>query len=308
MLTKISISNFRAIGPRPLVLDLAPLTVLVGLNGTGKSSVIDALAFKLLGDTRAAILDALLFDRPSSATRIEFPGEEPGILRKKFRRIRRVSGVDYSVTTGANGTIQVDGLCAAKRAGRLWLKLLGEWAGRFGMWDIEAVWEGRSVLVTRYHAYRGSTAVLLPRNASSGSRRALLLAIQLLLTAPDAILLLEHPESQLHPRFQAMLPALFAESIKTGRQIIATTHSEVLCAALGNAVRRGLLAKDDVAIWHLEREDGGQGDVKAERVTISDKGYLEPWVPSFETVEKELFDGWYDGLPEEQPGKKGGEE
>ena len=43
MLQKLELRNFK--GFRQQSFDLAPITVLVGRNGTGKSSVLQALAF-----------------------------------------------------------------------------------------------------------------------------------------------------------------------------------------------------------------------------------------------------------------------
>ena len=43
MITGLKLRNFKAIGDRPVELQLAPLTLLVGANGSGKSSVLEAV-------------------------------------------------------------------------------------------------------------------------------------------------------------------------------------------------------------------------------------------------------------------------
>ena len=43
MLTKIAIENFKSIGRR-IELELKPLTILVGPNASGKSSILEALS------------------------------------------------------------------------------------------------------------------------------------------------------------------------------------------------------------------------------------------------------------------------
>ncbi|MGH2669487.1 MAG: AAA family ATPase, partial [bacterium] len=42
MLTRIHAANFGAIGPKAVDVDLSKVTVLVGENGTGKSTILRA--------------------------------------------------------------------------------------------------------------------------------------------------------------------------------------------------------------------------------------------------------------------------
>lgn len=44
MLTTLAISNFKSIGEQGVTIDLKPLTILVGSNGSGKSSILEGLA------------------------------------------------------------------------------------------------------------------------------------------------------------------------------------------------------------------------------------------------------------------------
>ena len=45
MITKFSIQNFKSIGEPGVDLKLSPITVLVGPNNAGKSSILEAFAF-----------------------------------------------------------------------------------------------------------------------------------------------------------------------------------------------------------------------------------------------------------------------
>ncbi|MBI5479498.1 MAG: AAA family ATPase [Deltaproteobacteria bacterium] len=180
----------------------------------------------------------------------------------------------------------------AKSRPELFAKLV-TWAERFGLAGMVPGWAGEKQLKVKY-TDRGTTLEL--GDAASGSLQGLMLTAQLL-APPGSTILLEEPENDLHPAFEKLLPELFADSVHAGHQVLATTHSEVLVAALGNAVRRGQLLPDQVAVWHLER-DGEE--VGAERIRVTDRGYLEGWVKSFAKVEQELADEWHDGLPEER--------
>ena len=61
MLQKLELRNFK--GFRQQSFDLAPITVLVGRNGTGKSSVLQALAFL----KQSSVAGARRCTRPSMA-------------------------------------------------------------------------------------------------------------------------------------------------------------------------------------------------------------------------------------------------
>jgi ABC-type ATPase involved in cell division len=172
-------------------------------------------------------------------------------------------------------------------------KALKPWAKKFGLPEIETGPDGSQLKVVFVDRHTGSSLELW--QAATGSKQGLMLAAQLLLSPSKSTLLIEEPEANMHPGYEKLLPGLFAESAKGGRQVLATTHSEVLVAAMGNAVRKGDLEPSDIAIYHLERD--GQG-VKAERLDFSKKGNLAAWVKSFAEVEKSLFDEWYDELPE----------
>ena len=76
-ITAVRIWNFRGI--RSLDLELGPVTVLIGENNTGKTSVLDALklCLRVLGPRRRTVFDALDYHltdsgaEPSSADPIE---------------------------------------------------------------------------------------------------------------------------------------------------------------------------------------------------------------------------------------------
>ena len=170
---------------------------------------------------------------------------------------------------------------------------LKEWGKKFGLGDVETGADGNQLKVVFVDPASGTSLELW--QAATGSKQGLTMAAQLLLSPPGSTLLLEEPEANLHPGYEKLLPELFADSIRGGRQLLVTTHSEILIAALGNAVRKGLLAPEDVAIHHLER---GKTGVKAVPVDVTSKGNLAGWVKSFASVEKELFNEWYDKLPQ----------
>jgi predicted ATPase len=169
------------------------------------------------------------------------------------------------------------------------------WADRFGVQGIESGTGGANELKIAFRDPATGTPLEL-HEAATGSYQAVLMAAQVLLSAPGSILLYEEPENNLHPKYERLLPALYADAIRSGHQVIVTTHSEVLVAALGNEVRKGNLTDTDIAVWELSRD---QEALVARRVQVSDRGYLDGWVRSFAQVEEEMFDEWTKALPTE---------
>ncbi len=470
MFTNLSITNFRALGPRALKLRLAPLTVLVGENGTGKSSILEALALTAQSavedPTRAELIvsgsrvaldfsdsdewwapfralyhgrDAsqpmsvgfetslaaadcrrlglsesppeLLGDaRPWPPTRVAYEwsrvGEREAEWTHKIKLGRKPIWYVDAPADGSHGPTLYGGLPTASdwplrarlpsfnrrvltssllpnsaselmpcqgsgalpppqdvdalvhvvrslademkrrleavrflsslrgtalmhddvgpdvafvgRHGEMTVRLLSKvqsrtnpqfealrrWAAELGLPGLEAGWAGGEQLKITFRDPTSGTPLTV-EEAASGSRQAVVLAAQLLLTAPGSTLLIEEPEVNMHPAFEKLLAKLLAESVSAGHQLIVCTHSEVLVAALANVVRNrhAGLKPSSLAIWHLERDSAGH--VAGRRLQVSRRGYLDEWVKSFASVEQELMAEWANGLPEERPTTRG---
>lgn len=96
---------------------------------------------------------------------------------------------------------------------------------------------------------------------------------------PGDTLIIEEPESHLHPTMQVELTRLLARAVKDGIRVIITTHSEWVLEELANLVlmselpeerREGLegaelaLGPDEVGAWLFERDEAVGGTVVKE--------------------------------------------
>jgi energy-coupling factor transporter ATP-binding protein EcfA2 len=195
---------------------------------------------------------------------------------------------------GSHGESLVHLLSSQKTQASPAFAQLKAWSARFGMPDLVPGWAGGKTLKVAFRDPSTRTSLDLA-DAATGSYQGLLLATQLLLTDSGSTLLLEEPEANMHPQFERNLPFLFADSAHLDHQVIATTHSEILVAALANAVRTGALKPEEASLWHLTRGDAGKVD--ATQIEVTDAG-LGGWIESFAEVERSLNQEWVETLPE----------
>jgi predicted ATPase len=172
---------------------------------------------------------------------------------------------------------------------------IAEWAGKFGINELHAGWRGANELISEY-LDPSFGVVLNLSSASQGSRQILSIITQLFWSEPGDIIMIEEPEISLHPGSQVLLTELFAEAIAEGKQIIITTHSEFLPLALRRPIKNGLLALDDIALYHVMKDEGG---TTAEKLDLTEDGYVKGWIPSFAEIEEDLLGEWIETVPED---------
>ena len=122
---------------------------------------------------------------------------------------------------------------------------------------------------------------------------------------PGQVLIVEEPESHLHPAMQVKFTRQLAALVNAGFRVLVTTHSEWLLEELANIVRRSNLPKtretkrngDDVALgadqvgaWLFEPKRRPKGSVVSE-IRLDESG-LYP--SGFEGVAAALHNDWAD--------------
>lgn len=121
---------------------------------------------------------------------------------------------------------------------------------------------------------------------------------------PGEVLIVEEPESHLHPAMQVEFVRLLAGVVRSGIRLIITTHSEWVLEELANLVRmsdlpdnrrRGLesanhaLRQDEVGAWFFQPEEGGNGSIVREiPLDVEEGGF-----PSgFGRITQGLYNRW----------------
>ncbi|WP_452231774.1 DUF3696 domain-containing protein [Lacinutrix sp. MEBiC02595] len=103
----------------------------------------------------------------------------------------------------------------------------------------------------------------------------------------SSILLIEEPETNLHPKWQSLLAKMFVEANELYNiQLIIETHSEYLIRKFQTLTAKGKINSEDVKIFYLRG---------AKKITV-DRKQIEPiFIDSDGTIDYKLFDdGFFD--------------
>lgn len=367
MIESIALANFKAFDD--IELPLGNLTLLSGLNGTGKSSVLQALAL-LRQSFESGILQQGEIALNGSLVEI---GTGRDVLFQDFDRrqmslalgIKVDHGVQYLEWT-TDVDVRADVLVAHERpqdlltetaslfkhgfqflrADRItpsvtfprsqhavghehFLGARGEYTAHFllrfrdlvvdehrrhgaevkaaGLLAHVNAWmqefspgvrlEPDELAMTDYvrlaYAYKGEgvsySEPMRPTNVGFGLTHVLPVLTACLAAPIGAMIIIENPEAQLHPRGQAALGRLMALTAASGVQVIVETHSDHVLNGVRLAVKGKDLAPTDVKIHFFKRERGHATDYESPAIDIT--GRLSFWPNGF-------FDQWERSLDE----------
>lgn len=120
-----------------------------------------------------------------------------------------------------------------------------------------------------------------PQNVGFGVTYALPVILAILCAPPGGVVIVENPESHLHPRAQAQLARFCAQAAHAGVQVLVETHSDHILNGIRVAVARQIVGPTDVSILFY---DGASGDMSArvtQRIEIDRRGRLDRWPEGF---------------------------
>lgn len=152
---------------------------------------------------------------------------------------------------------------------------------------------------------RGRKSQLSLMNASSMVSELVPIALYLrYVVQRGEVLIIEEPESHLHPAMQVKLAHFLAEVVKEGVRLIITTHSETFLEALGNLVglaslpseeRQGItgsdsvVSPDELGVWLFSPDDQAGGSV-VEEIELDDESGAFP--ARYDKVNERLYNDW----------------
>jgi len=105
----------------------------------------------------------------------------------------------------------------------------------------------------QFEEKHGYTDEFQPINVGFGITYVLPVILSILKSKPGDILIIENPESHLHPKGQSKIGSLIAYAAQNGVQIFLETHSDHIINGIRVAVKNKDLNKEDVKIFFFER-------------------------------------------------------
>ena len=131
----------------------------------------------------------------------------------------------------------------------------------------------------RYHPHGWKDDFPLMNASSMVSELAPVVLFLRHIVQPNSVLIIDEPESHLHPAMQVEFTRVLAGAVKVGLRVILTTHSEWVVETVGNLVelwgvpegqRESLpggayaLPPEDVGVWLFQKKEGESGSVVTE--------------------------------------------
>ena len=327
MITNITLENFKCF--RQVSINPKRLTVLIGPNGTGKSSVLQALLllkqsvgedklickgdFINLGDP-TELVPSFLKEEP--VVRLAFEGTENGssvgcnarlstllepmpqsilppsfsanaVPLKKLQFVQAARGFvrpNYSLRNDSSEEISLD----------VGLSDLEEQLATNLVYSVPT--ERLSTLVEKVTGTGLSTKMVPGRKVEIksltstgavnivaegfGTNALVQVLLQLITAKKGATVLIEEPEIHLHPKAQADLAEVMADTAKAeDKQVIMTTHSEHIAGRLLTLVAENKLTTEELAIYSFEKDE--KGECFATELEITDLGQTSGGLTGF---------------------------
>lgn len=135
----------------------------------------------------------------------------------------------------------------------------------------------------------GEGQVLSPLNMPFGHSYILPIVLAVLTAPKDSLIMIENPESHLHPSAQTRMGEFLSRAANEGIQIIIETHSDHLMNGIRLACRHKIISPDKIEMDLIGRESPDSKEHTRFHIKLNDDGTVVSWIPGF-------FDEWEEAL------------
>lgn len=358
MITELKIKNFKSL--KDISLDIKPLNILTGLNGMGKSSLIQTLllltqnseslskessSLQLKGefvdigkgkdalyyasreeeieigigfngvsikwifiydsDNEYLITNSEKYDKKLSFSVLSlFNGnfqylnaerEPPKVIydksswhvNNKYKQIgNKGEFTVHFLNAHGNGKIANEKLLHRKAKSNILLHQVDAWLSEISpgikLNTTEIPGTNNLILDFQFETSSLYTSRFNPKNVGFGITYVLPVITALLSFPKDRLIIIENPESHIHPRGQAELGKLIGLAAESGAQIFIETHSDHILNGIRVAVKKGLIQKENVGIFYFEKENlDNEQYSKISNIKIDKNGELSEYPKDF---------------------------
>ena len=126
------------------------------------------------------------------------------------------------------------------------------------------VTDGPSVVVDLVEGGMWVSAV----NSGYGVNQSVATVVLGSLSEEGALVMVEEPETHLHPRYQRTMAEILLGMAQEGKQVLITSHSDHILQTLADLAERDGLGEDDVRVYHFEKQGR---ETQPTRVGLSDR-------------------------------------
>lgn len=145
------------------------------------------------------------------------------------------------------------------------------------------------------HARRGGARDLVNiADVGFGVSQTLPVIVGLILAQPGQLVLVEQPETHLHPRAQVKFADIVARAAARGVRVVIETHSSLLLLAVQAAVAEGRLAPNLTALHWFRRNESGMTEVQSAQ--LDESGRFGDWPEDFADVSLEAEQRFLDAV------------
>jgi len=139
-------------------------------------------------------------------------------------------------------------------------------------------------LVYNFETANDVTPDFSPMNVGFGFTYTLPVITAILSAKPDDLIIIENPESHLHPHGQVKMGELIAKAANDGVQIIVESHSDHLFNGIRVAIKLGFINPEDTSVFYFERDESSKEHItnisqpeidKNGRLSFQPKGFFD---------------------------------